>query len=79
MVLPQRSCTVYVKVWVRVQLLFSMTGPGVQTTARLRSPSQLSAAVTAGEQLGRSTGLQPSSPPAGRLARIGAVVSSFQV
>ena len=69
----------YVKVWVWVQLLFSMTGPGVQTTARLKSPSQLSLAVTAVEQSGRLAGLQPSSPPVGRLARIGGVVSSFQV
>ena len=69
----------YVKVWVRVQSLFSVTSPGVQTTARLKSPSQLSVAVTACEQLGRTTGLQPMSPPAGRLPRTGAVVSSFQV
>ncbi len=52
-----------------------MTEPGVQTTRPLMSPSQSSRAVTVWEQVG-SVGLQPRSPPIGRLPKTGRVVST---
>ncbi len=76
--LPQASRTVYSKVRVRLHALISMTSPGVQTISAVRLPSQSSDAVTASEQRGRG-GLQPRSPPIGRLLKTGAVVSCFQV
>ncbi len=58
--------------------MFTM-GPGVQTTEAVTSPSHRSRAVTACEQAGRVVGLQPRSPPVGRLFKTGGVVSSRQV
>ena len=49
--------------------------PGEQVTDT--APSQLSVAVTLVEHTG-SVGLHPRYPPAGRLARTGAVTSTFQ-
>src|SRR5262245_38414289 len=73
--LPQASVAEYVNFWLRLQPSL-ITAPGVQTTCTFGSHASL--AVTRLEQLG-GVGLQPRSPPAGRFASAGGVVSSVHV